>query len=379
MQKIKILLLSSAPNVHTKRWVRGLSEKGVEILLFSFEDADNDYYKAMDGVQVVSFGMKAHNLFGKLKYLGVVHKLKRCIKEFRPDILHAHYATGYGLVGALSGFSPYIISVWGSDVYDFPHTFPFARYILQWNLRKADMILSTSRAMARETARYTSRKIEITPFGVDTAKFKKKEGLQPQNEFVVGCVKTLDPTYGIDILIKACKKVVENNPSLPFRLMIFGKGNHREAYLRLSRELGMERIVSFPGFIDNDLLPDVYNSFSVAVFPSRSESFGVAAVEAMACQCPVVCSDADGFAEVVKDRETGFLVPKENVEATAAAIQRFIENPSLRETMGKAGRARVEEFYVWDKNVDLMLDIYRQRISSNKTALRKKRIDSQGL
>lgn len=362
MQKIKVLLLSSAPNVHTKRWVRSLSEKGAEILLFSFEDADNDFYNAIKGVQVVSFGMNAHNFFEKLKYLGLVRKLKQCIKEFRPDILHAHYATGYGLVGALSGFSPYIISVWGSDVYDFPHTFPFAKYILQWNLKKADRILSTSRAMARETARYTSKKIEITPFGVDTEKFKKKEGLQPQNDFVIGCVKTLNPTYGIDILIKACKRVVENNSSRSIRLVIFGKGSHQEAYLRLSRELGMEKIVSFPGFIDNDLLPDVYNSFSVAVFPSRSESFGVAAVEAMACQCPVVCSDADGFAEVVKDRETGFLVPKENVDATAAAIQRFIEDPTLRDTMGKAGRARVEAFYVWKKNVDLMLEIYRQSI-----------------
>lgn len=374
MQKIKLLLLSSAPNVHTKRWVRSLSEKGVEILLFSFEDADNDYYNAMKGVRVVSFGMDAHSFFGKLKYLGLVRNLKQCIKEFRPDILHAHYATGYGLVGALSGFSPYIISVWGSDVYDFPHTFPFAKYILQWNLKKADKILSTSRAMARETARYTSKEIEITPFGVDTEKFKKKEGLQPQNEFVIGCVKTLNPTYGIDVLIKACKKVVENNPARPIRLVIFGKGSHREAYLRLSRELGMENTVSFPGFIDNDLLPDVYNSFSVAVFPSRSESFGVAAVEAMACQCPVVCSDAEGFAEVVKDRETGFLVPKENVEATAAAIQRFIEDPTLRNTMGKAGRERVEEFYVWDKNVELMLEIYRQSIRSNKTEPRENRI-----
>ena len=90
----------------------------------------------------------------------------------------------------------------------------------------------------------------------------------------------------------------------------------------------------------------------------NSESFGVVAVEAMACECPVITSDADGFTEVVKDGETGFIVPKRNIEETAKAIQRFIDDPMLRNKMGRKGRKRVIELYDWNKNVENMISIY---------------------
>ena len=87
-------------------------------------------------------------------------------------------------------------------------------------------------------------------------------------------------------------------------------------------------------------------------------SVGVVAVEAMACGCPVVTSDADGFREVVEDGITGFIVPKGNPEAAAGAIQRFIDNPQLCHTMGAAGRERVLQLYKWDSNVQTMVDYY---------------------
>lgn len=103
-----------------------------------------------------------------------------------------------------------------------------------------------------------------------------------------------------------------------------------------------------------------YNHFSVAVFPSVSESFGVVAIEAMACECPVIASDADGFTEVVVDGQTGFIVPKKDIENTAKAIQRFIDNPELRSLMGRKGRERVLKLYNWDDNVNAMISIYQQ-------------------
>ena len=69
-------------------------------------------------------------------------------------------------------------------------------------------------------------------------------------------------------------------------------------------------------------------------------------------------SDADGFTEVVEDGVTGYIVPKGDPDAAASAIQHFIDNPSLRESMGAAGRARVEQFYDWNDNVRTMMKIY---------------------
>lgn len=213
--------------------------------------------------------------------------------------------------------------------------------------------------MARRTSRFTGKEIAVTPFGVDIEKFKKIT-VKKDDTFVVGNVKTLSPKYGIDVLIRAFRMVKDNNPNLKTVLVIVGDGPCRNEYIGLAEELGMKDDVKFIGKVPNDKLLWYYNSFSVSVSLSDSESFGVVAVEAMACCCPVVVSDADGFTEVVEDGVTGFIVPKRDPSAAAAAIQKFINDPVLRDRMGAAGRERVCRFYEWNDNVSGMISIYNE-------------------
>ncbi|MDR2407384.1 MAG: glycosyltransferase [Bacteroidales bacterium] len=369
---MRVFILSDPNCVHTKRWVSSLSKHDIEIFLFGLNKFDSSFYSQYSNISVYAIDMisnlnnrVANGTFEKLKYLKMLKILKRKIKEFQPDILHAHYATSYGLLGALMNFHPYIISVWGSDVYDFPKVSFIHRCILKYNLKKADKILSTSHIMAKETHKYTDKPIEITPFGVDISLFKKKNISRIDNKIVIGNVKTLSPKYGIDILIKSFKIVLDKNPELDLVLNIIGEGEEKENLINLCESLNISGKVSFLGKIENKLLPDYYNSFlvSVSVSVSDSESFGVVAVESMACECPVVVSDADGFTEVVLNNETGFIVPKKDVEATSEAIQKFIDDNTLRDTMGKKGRERVEKLYNWEYNVNQMIDIYHQIIT----------------
>lgn len=365
-KKLRIAFLSDAQNTHTKRWVQALADRGNDILLFSIAEGDN-FYDKFPNVQIVTCGMGINgSMLNKLKYFTIVPKLKKCLKEFKPDLINAHYASSYGTLGALCGFHPFVLSVWGSDIYDFPNYAPMGKSLLRYNFKRADRILSTSHVMAKETSKYTDKKIFITPFGVDTSRFKRIDGLQPQGEFIVGNVKTLSPKYGIDVLIRSFKIVVDNNPGLKTRLVIYGKGPNREEYENLAKSLGIGDIVDFRGFIVNEKLPEVYNSVSVSVSVSDSESFGVVAVEAMACECPVVTSDADGFTEVVENGVSGIIVPKRNPEATAAAIQKFIDKPDLRSSMGQKGRDRVKQLYDWEKNVDTMIKNYQDVVNPDK-------------
>ena len=99
---------------------------------------------------------------------------------------------------------------------------------------------------------------------------------------------------------------------------------------------------------------------SIACYMSISESFGVSAIEAMACECPVVASNADGFTEVIEDGVTGIIVPRKDYMAAADAIEKFIHNRELVEKMGKAGRERVSRLYNWDENVQQMISIYNK-------------------
>jgi glycosyltransferase involved in cell wall biosynthesis len=221
--------------------------------------------------------------------------------------------------------------------------------------------------MAKETHEYTDKSIEITPFGVDLNVFKKIENVtENHEEIIIGTVKTLAPKYGIDILIKSFKIVLDNNPDKNISLQIIGEGEDKDKLKSLASELRIKSNVNFLGKIENNLLYKYYNRFSVSVSVSNSESFGVVAVEAMACECPVIVSDADGFTEVVVNNETGFIVPKRNVEATAAAIQKFIDDNTLRNKMGKKGRERVERLYNWENNVNQMIDIYTQTVKKKE-------------
>jgi glycosyltransferase involved in cell wall biosynthesis len=362
---MRIFILSDAGSIHTKRWVTSLAQNEITIFLFSIHPELTGYYEKIQNVYVYScnVGSNENTNFSKWRYVKVLNRLKRTIRKFQPDILHAHYASSYGLLGALTGFHPYIISVWGSDVYDFPQMSMFHSFILKYNLSKADRILSTSYMMAKETQKYTTQLISITPFGVDINLFKKEE-IKYNNdcEFIVGNVKTLSPKYGIDVLINAFKIVLDSNPDRKIRLDIIGDGRDKEKLKQLTIDLGISDKIFFRGEIDNHLLPQWYNQFSVSVSVSDSESFGVVAVEAMACECPVVVSDADGFTEVVKDGKTGFIVPKRDIQTTAKAIQKFIDDPTLRGKMGANGRKRVLELYNWNENVKTMIDIYKAKI-----------------
>src|SRR5690606_26130688 len=102
-------------------------------------------------------------------YMNII-QLKKILRSIKPDILNAHYSSGYGTLGRLAGFSPYLISVYGSDVYDFPYKKKFNMNIIRKNLNAADALASTSYAMAKQTSKlinYPVTNIHITPFGVN--------------------------------------------------------------------------------------------------------------------------------------------------------------------------------------------------------------------
>lgn len=367
---MKVLLLSDAYSIHTIKWAKSLSKKGIEIAIFSlnYNENEGNPYQHNNNIKVYycvdKNAKKRSSGFAKISYLKALPRLKQVIKEFKPDIVHAHYASSYGLLGALSGFNPYIISVWGSDVFDFPNISFLHKMVIKYNLSKADKILSTSKVMAIETNKYTDKEIVVTPFGIDLDKFKplKVNSLFDKNDIVIGTVKTLEEKYGIEYLIKAFAIVKDKHKYFPLKLLIVGAGSLSTALKKLTYDLGIEKDTVFTGKIAHELVPFYDNMLSVSVSVSNSESFGVAVIEASACGKPVVVSDVGGLPEVVKDGITGIVVPPRNPEKTAEAIEKLVLDDSMRKQMGATGREHVAKFYDWNKNVEQMVDIYRGMI-----------------
>ena len=163
---MKVALLSSASSIHTVRWANALSEKGLEVHVIS----QHPQLEPMDKK------VKVHLLPFRsvLGYFTMVPSVRKILNEIKPDILNAHYASGYGTTARLVNYRPWLLSVWGSDVYDFPYKSFLHKRLVQKNLLAADAVASTSVCMAEQVNTLAAglKQISITPFGVDTAFFQ---------------------------------------------------------------------------------------------------------------------------------------------------------------------------------------------------------------
>ena len=337
---MKICFVGPAGSAHIRKWCAWFIGRGHAVHVISFTPGE------IPGVSVhlVDLGVDPDGSdLGKLKYLTAGGKIRKIIREIQPDVVNAHYATSYGIAMALSGVKGYALSVWGSDIYDFPRRSVLHKSLLQFALKKAGMLFSTSQAMAEEAGKYTSRKFEITPFGVDMVLFTPGKRNRTDNRFVIGTVKALFDKYGIADLLRATAIVKEKG--IPVRLRIAGQGPQEAEYRALAAELGIDSITDWLGQIPQEQVAAEWANMDVAVIPStlESESFGVSAVEAQACGTAVIISDIPGLKETAG--ETGIVVPRKNPEAIAEAIVKLYEDPELRKRMGEAGRQHVLQNY----------------------------------
>ncbi|MBM3434930.1 MAG: glycosyltransferase family 4 protein [Bacteroidetes bacterium] len=366
----KILILADAQSNHTYKWVTALAAQGYDICVFSLTQATEKLYEKTGRVKLVyhpvskrTFQKSSSNVL-KIRYLTSVFRLYKTIFQFKPDIVHAHYASSYGLLGALSGFQPLLISVWGSDVYEFPGISLLHRRILKFNLKKARFIFATSQTLASETKKYTCKPVEIIPFGINTETFKPFEAKSPFGDeaIVIGTIKSLEDIYGTEYLIKAFHILKHKYPELPLRLLITGGGSTEQKLKTLVKELHLEPAVIFTGRIAFDELQKYHNMITIFAALSLSESFGVAVLEASACGKPVVVTNVGGLPEVVKENVTGFLVPPADENKAAEAIEKLILDRGLREEFGKNGSKWVKSAFSWSENVQQMVGFYKRII-----------------
>ena len=221
-----------------------------------------------------------------------------------------------------------------------------------------------------------SRKIEIIPPGVDLEVFNPlpREAVfdrleQDPCSRVILFVGRMDPVKGLDTLLRALAQVLDRDPDLAEHACLCVVGGDRvdedprrlsEEQARidaLARELGLVDSVKFLGALPQDLLRLWYNAAEVVVVPSRYESFGMVALEAMATGTPVIASDVGGLSTLVRDGRTGFLVPDDDPEALAAKLMPVLALPEIHDTLGEHGIATAEG-YGWPSIAERIDELY---------------------
>ncbi|MBL7952450.1 MAG: glycosyltransferase [Flavobacteriales bacterium] len=349
---MNVLLVAAADSVHVVRWANAFVDRGIVVDL------------ATQHIPLPGFSssVRIHRLpySGGAGYFRNRTPLRRLVQQIRPDVVNTHYASGYGtLTGGLRD-AHVVLNVWGSDVYSFPEKSVLHRWWLKRNLRSARQLVSTSEAMASRVRALLGEDtaIAIVPFGVDTARFRPMRIVH--EDTTIGTVKTLKPVYGIDRLVEAFCIVHRERPGT--RLRIVGEGPELAALQGQSRSLALEGSVTFVGAVPHDGVADELHHLDVYVALSRSESFGVAVIEASACGLPVVVSDAGGLPEVVQHGITGFVVPGGDARLAAEHLLRLVDDAALRERVGRAGAQWVKEKYAWSHCVDLQLAVLQQVI-----------------
>lgn len=362
---MRVLLLSDTNSEHTEKWALGLASHGLEVGLFSFNRATYSWYQNKPNITVLFEPENQIDPFSsssKLSYFKYVKLLKKAILQFKPDVLHAHYATSYGLIGALSGFHPFVISAWGTDVMKFPQKNILFKSILSYNLKKADAICATSHTIKDYLKPVTSKNVYVVPFGVNLDQFFKKEvkSLFEKESFVIGCIKALEDLYNIDVLIKSFAVLKSKFPLKSLKLLIIGVGSQEAELKKMVSDLKIKEDVVFTGRISFSEVSNYFNMLDVLVNISDYESFGVSVIEAMACEKPVIVTNTGGLKEIIESRTFGSLIEVANVEQTANEMERYLLESNLKEKVGKAARAKVVEKYNWTNNIQQMIDVYSQ-------------------
>lgn len=218
-------------------------------------------------------------------------------------------------------------------------------------------------------------KIKVIPCGVDLNLFKPMPSLRAkrflglsERKFIL-FVGRIDAIKGIDVLIKAIhrlsRKPLKGNQELG--VIIIGgeldidpriESQEMERLRKMVARMNLQNRIAFWGSQRQDLLPYFYSAAEALVLPSRYESFGMVALEAMACGTPVIASRVGGLQFTVEDGRTGFLVPEGDWLLLAESIREVIENPSLRKRLAAAAMAKVKQFG-WPTITKKVLSLYR--------------------
>ncbi|MFD4638243.1 glycosyltransferase [Lentzea sp. NPDC058436] len=273
-----------------------------------------------------------------------------------PDVVHAHHWTS-GLCAVLSARRTAIPIVQSFHGLAGGDSLDVERLVG----RGAAGVVATSANEAAELVRLGVRRSRIStvPWGVDTRVFTPNGPVTPRTgRLRVVATSELAPDDGVDDLIVALTAVSGTELVVaggPARRFLTGNAEHVRLCELATRHALADRI-SFVGQVRRTEMPALIRSADVVVCPQRHASFGVVALEAMACGVPVVASTAGGLADSVVHQVTGLLVPPRNPAQLARALRSLLGDEVRRQELGAAGHDRVTMRYAWDR---VALDVLR--------------------
>ncbi|MDS0253970.1 glycosyltransferase [Haloarcula argentinensis] len=352
---------------HLLMLLDGLSSRGFDVTVAYLKgdgELASDFREA--GCSVERIGIRSD--FDPLGFGKLVTKIVR--NDY--DLVHTHLFHGdiYGATAATVAGVPAIISSKHNDP-PYWQEQPY-KLIHDLSLSRTDRVLPISehvRDYLLETSRISPNQVQTVRYGISPTEFdgvSERDVQSVRRDFVddntplVGTVARLTEQKNLETLLRAFEQVKDRVPDA--HLAIVGRGEEEDRLKRLAETHDIEDDVTFSGFRTD--IPELMHAFDVFALPSLWEGFGVVFLEAMAAQTPVVASEVSAIPEVVADGETGLLCPPMDEAKFADAISTLLETPEMAESMGKAGRERLDREFAVDRMIEEVATIYQDTLSS---------------
>ena len=340
----KICFLATGDSIHSFRWVQFFARRGHETHWISLTPFMKAPEEAVQRYELPNHPREWVQILLSLR------PVKKLLKRIQPDILHLHSAGRHGVLGAMTGFHPCVVTAWGSEVLIAAKS-RLMKPLVKWVFRRADLITCDAEHMRQSMFQLgiDQEKIRIIYFGTDVEKFQPRarreeprRSLGASGAPLVISIRSLEPIYDVETLIRAIPSVLRLVPSAVF--VIGGEGSEKEKLVRLADELGILPQVRFVGQLPNEQLPEYLNAADLYVSTSLSDG-GLAAstAEAMACGLPVIVTDSAENKLWVQEGKGGYVLPVQNSRALAEKMVYLLQNPSIGKQWGDFNRRVIQE------------------------------------
>ncbi|MGQ9780710.1 MAG: glycosyltransferase family 4 protein [Nitrososphaeria archaeon] len=363
---------------HVDELSRFMSRKGVDMTVVTPEVSGSPLAEVREGVKVIRVQIQtpAPNFYNWIFLMNhfFSKKIAQLVREQGPfDIVHGH---DWMVVPSACEAKHYI----SSELVLTFHSLEFRRSLGSqtlesrmieslewWGSYDSSKIVVCSSSMARDVRRRLNvdlQKIRIIPNGidperlnvnVDVSRTREKYGVY-WKELMILFVGRLTSQKGCEYLIRALPKILEKHN---VKLVVVGDGPSRSFLESEAYRLGLSNRVIFAGFVSDQEMIRLMKSADVLVVPSIYEPFGIVALEGMAAGVPVVASDVDGLAEIIKHEENGVKVYPQDPSSISWGVDRVLSDYRLAERLRQKGKESAEKEFSWSAIADRTIEVYK--------------------
>ena len=362
---MRLCFLAGANSVHSQKWIKYFAEKGHEIHWISLTPNCFDRLNNVKYYFLREFSLKP------LDILFNVILVRKLIRKINPDILHAHYAGVNGVLAALSGFHPFVLTAWGSDILIAGKS-KARRPLVKFALKKADLITCNSELLKQEIVKLNNnvQKIRFIYWGTDIQRFKPgpvKEEIKERLEIIdspaIISLRSLEPIYDVETLIRCIPFVLKKDPKAKF--IIAGKGSDEKKLKKMATDLNIFDNIRFVGWIPNEEMPQYLRTVNLLVSTSLSDGdLSQGTQQAMACGLPIITTDLIVNKNRIKNGENGIIFPTKAPEILAEKIITLLRNKELRVRLGEEGRKTIKDNLDHYKEMQKVSNLYEKLINS---------------